>query len=94
MKKVLFSAVILMAVANASFARENKTTQEDTYTYYVVGVSGSDYLLSTSPSPLCDQGTAVPCEIVTTEEHSDLQISISEANNPGLTTIVSKRPAF
>ena len=91
MKKVLFSAAILMAFATVSFAGtpETKTTksdspteakaQQDETTYYVVGQSGSNYLLSTSPSNEgnCTGSPIHPCKFTSPEP--DLGTSIPKS---------------
>ncbi|WP_448635383.1 hypothetical protein [Pedobacter panaciterrae] len=80
MKKVIFSAALLMAAATFSFAGNPKETKEakaetptevksevTLSTYYVVGISGSNYLLDSSPSPDCNTAPfESPCKITST----------------------------
>lgn len=91
---ITLSLTALAGTPETKSAAESKSTQEESYTYYVVSKSGNMYTLSLSPSAFCGLANVEPCEILTEVEHADLQISSSEINDPGQTTIVEKRAAF
>ncbi|WP_433863882.1 hypothetical protein [Sphingobacterium thalpophilum] len=68
MKKVIFSLSFL-ALTTAAFAETKTETPSKTEgtaklsVYYVTGISGPNYTLSTSPNPLCGDAEESPCEI-------------------------------
>lgn len=68
MKKVIFG-LSLLALTSAAFAESKTETPSKTEgtaklsVYYVTGIDGSNYTLSTSPNPLCGSEEVSPCEI-------------------------------
>ena len=106
MKKVIFSAALLMAAATFSFAGNPKETKEakaetpteakseaTLNTYYVTGESGSNYTLSTSPNPDCNQGTDKPCQI-STNQTLGATVSKTSVDNQVNITIQTRQPEF
>ncbi len=101
MKKVIFSAALLMAAATFSFAdtpkRETKAEAKSevktqtTFVYYVIGQTATNYTLSTSPAPQCGSGTTYPCKIESDEE---LDLSVPKADvdsNPDVSIITRRQ---
>lgn len=86
MKKVLFSAAILMAFASVSFAGTPETknaksdsptevkAQQDETTYYVTGQNGNSYSISTTSPGGCTGSPVFPCKF--TSPDPDLGTSI------------------
>ncbi|WP_214226639.1 hypothetical protein [Pedobacter sp. B4-66] len=106
MKKVIFSAALLMVTTALSFAGNPKETKEakaetpteaksesTLNTYYVVGESGSNYDLSTTPNPDCGTAVDMPCTIVTT---LTLGATVSQyaVDNQISILILERQPAF
>jgi|GEM_PF-5716358 hypothetical protein len=81
MKKVIFSAALLMAAATFSFAGNPKETKEakaetpteakteaSLITYYVLSQTGSNYnITTTAPSPTQCNGGSKPCQFTSAE---------------------------
>lgn len=78
MKKVLFSAAILMAFASVSFANTPETKspseskgQTQSFTYYVVSevtIAGTAYYnVSLTPGDCTEEPQAKPCEILSSQ---------------------------
>ncbi|MET3876457.1 hypothetical protein [Chitinophaga sp. OAE865] len=93
-------ALIFVLSASLAFAGDKTETpsksegQTQLNVYYVTGESGSNYLLSTSPNPECDMGSARPCEITST---STLGATVPKAQVDGQTGgihIESFQPEF
>ncbi|WP_214226638.1 DUF6520 family protein [Pedobacter sp. B4-66] len=106
MKKVIFSAALLMAAATFSFAGNPKETKEakaetptetksevTLNTYYITGETGSNYDLSTAPNPDCGTAQDEPCKI-TTNLTLGASVSKSAVDNQVNITIVDRQPAF
>lgn len=104
MKKVIFSAALLMAAATVSFAGNPKgeakaetpteaKSEATLNTYYITGESGSNYTLSTSPNPDCGTAQDEPCKI-TTNLTLGATVSQSAVDNQVNITIVDRQPAF
>lgn len=103
MKKVIFSAALLMAAATVSFAgnpkgetkSETKTemeTQAYTNVYWVTGLDANgNYILTTSQPPFDCDGSTDPCKITTKDVQNDLRITPSEVTNPALATIEERQ---
>ena len=49
------------------------------HVYYVTGISGTNYTLSTSPNPDCDMAQQSPCEITSQNQITTLPLQAPKA---------------
>lgn len=72
--KQAFLSTVLAAFAFVGFAKTEtpSKTEAKAHTYYVVGISGSNYQLSSTPNDPngCDELSGSPCEITSTSAMS------------------------
>lgn len=94
MKKI-FLALIALTLSTVVFAEskgESPSKTESTAkatTYWVIGISGTNYVLSSSPNPDCGNGTDMACEITSQNALTNNLAPINqvEAETNGFTII-------
>ncbi|QIH33499.1 hypothetical protein [Sphingobacterium sp. DR205] len=98
MKKIFLAltAITLSTVVFAETKGENPSKTESTAkatTYWVVGISGTNYILSSSPNPDCGNGNEMACEITSQNALTNNLAPINqvEAETNGF-TVIEKQP--
>ncbi|WP_433903265.1 hypothetical protein [Sphingobacterium puteale] len=98
MKKIFLAltAITLSTVVFAETKGESPSKTESTAkatTYWVVGISGTNYVLSSSPNPRCGDGEDVACEITSQNALTNNLAPISQVEDQtnGF-TVIDRQP--